>query len=863
MKIEVLVCAISLAAVVFADTVSDDAALDEARKILATLTIEEKAMLTGGSGTMSMAVPKCDREWIFSDSSHTVRTDMERWTWDYTRKRYPATVLPTLSALAATWNRDLAAAFGHVIGEEARARGKDQMLGPGVNIMRDPRCGRNWEYLTEDPCLAAKLIVPEIRAIQSHGVAATVKHFCLNNQELDRNNVDTICDERTLNEIYLPAFEAAVVDAGAWCVMTAYNKVDGDWCSENAFLQRGILRDRWHFPGMIVTDWGGAHTTVKSALNGGGVEMNRGQDIRYFTNPKAKTYPLADAVRKGEVPEAVLDEMALHTLWTMAKTKFFRPEEREKGSCNTPEHQKTAREIGEEAIVLLKNDNGVLPLDPNKTAKIVVVGKLADTRATLKGWSAEGNPPYEITPLGGLKEYFARGRGVEIVQLPLVAADNANRVHDVIESSIGTFDTSAKDAGMSVRAWEVSYFDNTKSTDGTPVKTGFARQPGLDIGEAAPFEGMNAANFAVRWHTRLAAPESGDYTFSVDMDHRGGTTIVLDGEVLGKASECDTVTAQKRLEAGKVYDFSVTYEGDTGVHRMKFGWRLPSESGSLEDVREAAKTADAVLVFTGTEVGHGQALECEGGDRPNLKLPEGHDAAIATLLSWNIPNLVVITHSGAPLELPWADAAATILHQPYLGQEAGRALARVLFGDVNPSGRLPCTWPRKLADTPVEQRGTYTAARSVYNEGVFVGYRWYDAKGIKPLFPFGYGLSYTTFAYDKAEVSVLECADGPSVKVHVGIANTGKRAGKETVQLYVAPVNPKIVRPVKELKDFAKVALAPGEAATIEFELGPRDFAYWDVVTHSWRVDAGEYEIIVGNLVSRILVKNSVYVLDC
>ena len=658
MKIEVLVCAIALATATFADAVSDDAALDEARKILATLTIEEKAMLTGGSGTMSMAVPKCDREWIFSDSSHTVRTDMERWTWDYTRKRYPATVLPTLSALAATWNRDLAAAFGHVIGEEARARGKDQMLGPGVNIMRDPRCGRNWEYLTEDPCLAAKLIVPEIRAIQSHGVAATVKHFCLNNQELDRNNVDTICDERTLNEIYLPAFEAAVVDAGAWCVMTAYNKVDGDWCSENAFLQRGILRDRWHFPGMIVTDWGGAHTTVKSALNGGGVEMNRGQDIRYFTNPKAKTYPLADAVRKGEVPEAVLDEMALHTLWTMAKTKFFRPEEREKGSCNTPEHQKTAREIGEEAIVLLKNDNGVLPLDPNKTAKIVVVGKLADTRATLKGWSAEGNPPYEITPLGGLKEYFAKGRGVEIVQLPLVAADNANRVHDVIESSIGTFDTSAKDAGMSVRAWEVSYFDNTKSTDGTPVKTGFARQPGLDIGEAAPFEGMNAANFAVRWHTRLAAPESGDYTFSVDMDHRGGTTIVLDGEVLGKASECDTVTAQKRLEAGKVYDFSVTYEGDTGVHRMKFGWRLPSESGSLEDVREAAKTADAVLVFTGTEVGHGQALECEGGDRPNLKLPEGHDAAIATLLSWNIPNLVVITHSGAPLELPWADAAA-------------------------------------------------------------------------------------------------------------------------------------------------------------------------------------------------------------
>ncbi len=650
---------------------------------VAMMSLEEKSLLTAGSGTMTMRVPGCEREWQMSDSSHTVRAEMERWGWGHVKADDKATVLPTLSALAATWNRELAEDFGHVVGEEARARGKDQMLGPGINLMRTPLCGRNWEYMSEDPCLTAKMVVPEIKALQSHDVAATVKHFCLNGQELNRMKVDTICDERTLNELYLPAFEAAIVEAGALCVMTAYNKVNGDWCSENAMLQRDILRDRYGFKGMIVTDWGGQHSTVKAALSGGGVEMNRGSAIKWNVNPKKGTYPLAEAVEDGSVPEWILDEMAERALYVMDETKFFEPEERDKGSINTPEHRAVALAVAEEAMILFKNDEGVLPLSKANTKKLVVVGSLADTEMTRKGSSAEGNPPYEITPLAGLKEYLG---AVDLVYIP-----------------------------------------------------------------------------------------------------------------------------------------------------------------RLGDFRPAdAEGADAVLVFTGTELGVGRAMESEGGDRPNMKLPLGHDEAIETILSWKLTNLVVVTHSGSPLELPWAEKASTILHEPYIGQEAGRAFARVLFGEANPSGKLPCTWPKIYSDTAVAQRGTYGKKRSELKEGVFIGYRWHDAENIPPLFPFGHGLSYTTFEYGGMTVEEDPDEDGGYI-VSLPVTNTGSVAGKEVVQLYVAPVNPKVPRPPKELKDFVKLSLEPGETKTAVLRLKERDFAHWDIETHDWLVDGGGYRLLAGS----------------
>ena len=823
----------------------DRPAMERAKEILSQMTLEEKVSLCAGSGTMTLpAVPRLGitNEWQMSDNSQTVRADMERWTWNCSFTNDEATVLPNLSALASTWNTGLASRFGHVMGEQARARGKDMMLGPGVNIMRTPLCGRNWEYFSEDPVLASRLVVPEIVAMQSHDVAACVKHFCVNSQEVDRNNNDAVLDDRTLNEIYLPAFRAAVKEAGVYSLMTSYNLYNGQRCAQHMYLLKGVLRERWGFDGMIVTDWGGQRTTVDSALSGAGTEMNRGSDIRYLANPKEGTFPLADAVRRGEVPESFVDEKALRVLYTMARTHFLDPENRKGGERLTKRHQAEALAIAEEAVTLLKNGLGTLPLDPKKMGRILVVGKLADTDMTKKGWSAEGKPLYEITPYKGLVEYFA-GKNVSVEKLPLVASDGADNVHPVIESSIGTFDTTALDAGMSVRAWETEWYDGVGSPTGTPYKVGFSRQPGFSLGGAAPFEGMNTNRFCVVWKTKLLAPETGDYAFACDMDHRAGARIVLGADTVASGTELGRISGQASLKAGETYDISVTYVGDTGEHRISFGWQLPSERGSVKDIRAKAEEADAVLVFTGTEVGHGRALECEGGDRPNMKLPVGHDEAIAEILSWKLPNVVIVNHSGSPVEMPWVDDCPTLVQQPFLGQEAGRALARVLFGDVNPSGKLPCTWPKTYEDTGVAQLGEVTAKHSIYNERFYVGYRWFDAKGIEPMFPFGYGLSYTTFEY--GDFAARRVDDGFEVSVRV--ANTGKTAGMESVQVYASYPDTGVERCVKELKAFAKTGLlAPGGRETLSMRVSYRDLAYWDDVENRFVTPAGEYVFAFG-----------------
>ena len=398
----------------------DEAALKAARETLAKMTLEEKALLTGGSGTMTLsAIPRVGitKEWTMSDNSSTVRPQMNRWDWGYTKPRSENTKLPSLSALASTWDVELARLHGEVLGAEMRDRGVDELLGPGVNIARTPLNGRNWEYLGEDPCLSAKMCVPMIKGVQSYDVAATVKHFCLNDQEWNRNNVDTHCDLRTLHEIYLPAFRAAVQEAGVLCVMTSYNKIDGIWASENKYLQTGVLRDRWGFKGLVETDWGGQHSNEFSANNGGGIEMDRGDQIKFHYNPKAKKFPIVEAVKAGKISEATVDEMALHVLFVMAKTGFLTGAPRKAGERNTKKHQEIARLIGEESIVLAKNEKGVLPLDAKSLKKVLVIGKNAAEKQCHKGCSAEGNVPYEVTFLDALKARL--GKGVEIVLKPL------------------------------------------------------------------------------------------------------------------------------------------------------------------------------------------------------------------------------------------------------------------------------------------------------------------------------------------------------------------------------------------------------------------------------------------------------------
>ena len=709
-------CCLILASGTVCAMMSDDDALAAARSTLSRMTLEEKTMVLAGSGTMTVgAVPRVgiEREWTMSDNSSTVRPALSRWNWDYVEPKSENTKLPSLSALAQTWDVAWARRHGEILGAECRDRGVDQLLGPGVNIMRTPLCGRNWEYLGEDPVLAAKMCVQFIDGVQSFDVAATVKHFCLNDQEWNRNNVDTHVDDRTLNEIYLPAFRAAVKEAGVLCVMSSYNKIDGIWASENKYTQKGILRDRWGFKGVIVTDWRGQHTTAFAANNGCGLEMNQGCRIRYICQPSSNRFPLAESVRRGEVPEATVDEMALHTLYMMAKTGFLTGLPRRQGARNTREHQRAARQEGAESIVLLKNSRGVLPLDEGTIRRLLVIGSGADDSQCGKGCSGEGNVPYEVTLYAALTN---RLKNAEVKLMPFCAK----------------LERSLEDASNAV-------------------------------------------------------------------------------------------------EAG-------------GHVEMKTGEEWCRE----EDLRAEAEKADAVVVFTGTELGYQENMESEGRDRIEFNLPDPLQNAMHTILGWNLPKVVVVSRSGSPVGYTWTGKADAMLQTSYLGMEEGNSIADVLFGDVNPCGRLAQTWPKRYDDTGVAQCGTYNATNVTYNERFYVGYRWHDAMGVEPLFPFGYGLSYTSWRMDNARCRKETLGGGESFTVSVDVANTGMVPGKEVVQLYAAYPGAKIERCAKELKAFAKVWVNPGGKQVVELRITPRDLAYWDAFAHRFRADAGEYELLVG-----------------
>ena len=735
MKKRLAVCVLAglqIFAVAHSGEVTDAAAEAVAREKLASMTLDEKASLCGLCATMYLnAIERVgiDREWAFSDASHALKPEHNRDRWGYIRDVDDrSTCLPCLSALASTWNRSLAAKHGDVMGAQMRSRGKDQMLGPGVNIMRTPLCGRNWEYMSEDPFVASQMAVPLIKAAQAHGLACTVKHFCLNNQELNRHKTNATVDLRALHEIYLPAFEAAVKDAGVLSVMTAYNKINGTYASENAYTQTALLREKWGFKGTVITDWGGQHSCDAAVMNGGGIEAHNGKGVTYLTDfwgAKGKDkLPLATAVRKGRVPESTVDEMVLRILYVMAKTGFF-ARTQDKGERLVESHRAVAREIGEEAIILAKNGKGVLPLDKAATKRIVVFGRIADLEQAQLGSSCECHVEREITFLKGLKDYL--GEGCAITYYPL----------------------------------------------------------GDEVGEKA----ANAAE--------------GD----------------------------------KDVDIGGI--FARTAESKEP--------RRP-----LAELRGECEAADAVLVFTGTTMGRGRARETEGGDRPDMKGAPGHDGEIAEILSWKLPRAVVVCRSGSAVELPWLADCETLLLTSYLGQEAGRPLPRILFGDVNPSGKLAYSWPKRYEETPTGHFGkrAYNAGNSVYLEGVYVGYRWYEKRGLAVDFPFGHGLSYTRFEY--GNVTVGEVVENsrrcrPGWKVRVDVTNVGGRDGAEVVQLYVSANQPKIDRPLKELKGFEKVFLAKGETKTVEFVLTPRDFAYYDVFSSCFRTDAGEYSILVGS----------------
>lgn len=690
---------------------------------LSRMTLEEKVAMTHAQSKFSSpGVPRLGipENWT-TDGPHGIRPEVLWDEWNQAGwTNDSCTAFPALTCLASTWNPEMGVLYGKAIGEEARYRNKNILLGPGVNIYRTPLNGRNFEYMGEDPYLASKMVVPYIQGVQSNGVAACVKHFALNNQEINRHTVNVKVDDRALYEIYLPAFKAAVQEGKAWSIMGAYNKYKDQWASQNKYLLVDILRKEWGFDGAVISDWGGVNNTDHAAHHGLDIEFGTWTDGLTQNKKNAYDYyylaqPFLKKLKSGEIKQEVVDEKVRNILRLIFRTNMSA--NRPFGSFASPEHFAVARKIGQEGIVLLQNNKNLLPINLKKAKKIAVIGENAIKVMTVGGGSSSLKASHEILPLDGLK----------------------NRI-------------------------------------GNQAKVVYAR---------------------------------------------------------GYASD--------------------DYKDQDGVSA---GQNIIDKRPAKELIAEAvntAKGADYVIFVGGLNKHDGQ--DCEGNDRKSYGLPYGQDEVISAISKVN-PNVVVVLVSGNAVAMPWVKEVPSIVQSWYLGSEAGNALADILVGDVNPSGKLPFTFPVKLEDNGAHAMGEYPGgADETYKEGILVGYRWADTKNIKPLFSFGHGLSYTTFEYGKVSVDKSEMSLNDKITFSVTVKNTGKREGAEVVQLYIRDVESSVERPYKELKGFQKVYLKAGESKVVKLTIDKEALSFFDAQKHDWVAEKGKFEAIIGSSSTDIRTK--------
>ncbi|MFK1902019.1 glycoside hydrolase family 3 C-terminal domain-containing protein [Bacteroides fragilis] len=689
---------------------------DRIEDALSRITVEEKVALIhaqskfSSPGVARLGIP----EFWMTDGPHGIRPEVLWDEWNQAGWTNDSCVaFPALTCLAATWNPKAALLYGQSIGEEARYRNKTVLLGPGVNIYRTPLNGRNFEYMGEDPYLASQMVVPYVKGVQQNGVAACVKHYALNNQEINRHTTNVIVDDRALYEIYLPAFKAAVQEGKAWAIMGSYNLYKNQHNCHNRYLLNDILKGEWGFDGVVVSDWGGVHNTEEAIYNGMDMEfgswtnglskgMGNAYDNYYLAHPYLKQ------IKEGKIGTKELDDKVRRILRLAFRTTMNR--NRPYGAMLSEEHIAAARKIGEEGIVLLQNKKNILPIDLNRTKKIAVIGENALKMMTVGGGSSSLKVQYECSPLDGIKRRI--GDGIEI-------------------------------------------------------------------------------------------------------------------------------------------SYARGYVGDTGgqFDGVSSGQNLKDDRSARQLIEEAvriAQSADYVIFIGGlNKSGH---QDCEDTDRKGLELPYKQDKVIGALAKVN-KNLIVVNISGNAVAMPWISEVPAVIQAWYLGTEAGNAIASVLVGDVNPSGKLPFTFPEKLEDVGAHQLGDYPGRQredgifdEKYNESIFVGYRWTDKQKIRPLFPFGHGLSYTTFAYGKATVNKKVMKIDEQIAITVPITNTGKRIGSEIVQLYISDLKSSLPRPVKELKGFSKIQLAPGETQEVTFLIDKQALSFFNDSRHEWVAEPGKFE---------------------
>ncbi len=684
-----------------------DAKIDS---LIALMTLEEKiGMLHGNSmfatgGVERLGIP----ELKMADGPLGVREEISRDSWapagwdnDF------ATYYPAGGGLAATWNTDLAHTFGNSVGQEARARGKDMLLSPAINIIRTPLGGRTYEYFTEDPFLNKKMVVPFIVGLQNNDVMACVKHYAVNNQETNRGTVDVLADERTLREIYLPAFKAAVTEANAYSLMGAYNKFRGDYLCENDYMLNKVLRDEWGFKGIVVSDWAAVHTTVKTLENGLDVEMGTPKPFNEFFLADA----LIAAAKEGKISEKEIDKHVKRVLRVLFQVKAIDGENREKGSLATEEHYQDAYNIASESVVLLKNEKNLLPLQLDNVKSIAVIGNNATKKNALGGFGAGVKTEREVTPLEGLR----------------------NRLPENIKIN-----------------YAEGYLERYSKNDN-------------DIKQA------------------------------------------------------------------------VTLNGPTTVDEL--------DPEKLDEALEAAITSDMVIIFAGSN----RDYETEASDRRSLDLPFGQEELIQKVLGVN-PNTIVVMIAGAPFDINTIkEQSSTLVWSWFNGSEGGNALADVLLGTINPSGKLPWTMPKKIEDSPAHATHSFPGDSTVtYTEGILVGYRWFDTNKVEPIYPFGYGLSYSTFEFSDLKTDKKVYNEDEVMEVSFQITNTGKTDGKEVAQLYVSKPNSAVQRAVNELKGFKKVLVKSGTSEKVTISLPVKELAYYGVDEKQWVVEPGAYDIKIG-----------------
>ena len=805
--------------------------------ILGRLSLEEKIDLLGGQrepknggdtyGSDRAGIPPIK----FSDASLGVH-----W-WTDRSTTYPATI-----ALAATWDRDLSYRMGAALGRDARARGIHVILGPGVNLYRSPLCGRNFEYLGEDPYLAAESVVGFICGLQDQAVSATVKHYAVNYQEWDRHNVSSDLDERTLREMYLPAFRAAVEEAGSGALMTAYNLVNGVHASEHDFLVRQVLKGEWGFQGLAMSDWVSTYSAVNAA--------NAGLDLEMPTAKWLTRERLVSAVRDGLVDETVIDDKVRRLLRLMLCFGWGdHPQQDPRIPLEDPTTAAVSLEVARRGCVLLKNEapaervtqasslcadrqeacpTPMLPLDPQAATTIALIGPHAANTPVNGGGSAWNKPWRTISILDGMRAVFGAGRVEHCVG---VLADNSTAAF-----ASSRFLTPSGEPGL-----KAEYFNNL-DCKGTPALTRV--EPHLEQRWAfAPIaDGVNTASFSVRWTGSIRPERSGTHVFyqwsAAPFRCRVGGQVLFD---LLDGANVKPPRVVLTLEAGRDYPVEVLYRRGGDYNGVAVGWEFRDIEAEHRAAGELARRSD-VVVFCG---GHSSVTEGEGFDREFALPPEQEDLLLA--LAEVNPRLVVVLTAGGNVDMRrWIDRVPALLHAWYPGQEGGTAVAEILAGVTNPSGKLPATFERALEDR--SSHACYHDAdgdkRVALTDGVFAGYRHHDRTGVAPQFPFGFGLSYTTFAYENLRVPARMTARG-SLKVRCDVRNTGKRAGTEVVQLYLHDIEASVPRPVKELKGFAAVALEPGEKKTVEFTLAVRDLQFFCPRRHEWVAEPGEFEVLV------------------